>query len=247
MTIDEATLFSYLDGSLPQSERQRVEAHIAGDEELARRVAAHRALEHTARESFADELREPVPASWIAAIDDAMTASRASGVEHIVVARERRRMRWSSWQAGGAIAAALALGVGLGWTMQGTQGQLVTERAGTLMASAPVAGALDGSMSGVPVKLPAGRVLEVQLSVRGADGRFCREALIHDAAAAQRILVCRGSEGWQIAGLARTAAPGGGYRQVSGDGSLDALVEAIGGEPLDAAGEQAAIAAGWQR
>lgn len=245
MMIDDATLFGYLDGTLPESERQRVEAQIAGDPDLVRRVAAHRALEHAAREAFADELREPVPAAWIAAIDDAMATS--GGAEPIVIARERRRMRWSSWQAGGAIAAALTLGVALGWTMQGTQGQLVIERAGALLASAPVAGALDSRMSGVPVELSEGRVLQVELSVLGADGRFCREAVIHDAAAAQRILACRESEGWEIAGLARATPPGEGYRQVGGDGSLDAVIQAIGGEPLDAAGEKKAIVRGWRR
>lgn len=243
--IDDATLFSYLDGALPEDERQRVEAAIAADTQLAERVARHRTLERAAHDAFAEELHEPVPAGWIAAIDDALPAS--TNVTHIAAARERRKVRWPSWQAGGAIAAALVLGLALGRTMQSTGGQIVIERDGALMASAPVADALDARMSGVPAQLAEGRTLDVQLSLRGADGRFCREAVIHDTRQAQRLLACRDKNGWQVAGLAREAVPGAGYQQVSGDGPLDALVETIGGEPLDAAGEKAAIARGWQR
>lgn len=243
--IDDATLFSYLDGTLPEAERRHVEAEIAENRDLAARVARHRALGQAAHDSFAEELREPIPDGWIAAIDRALPA--AENVASIAVERERRRHGWLSWQAGGAIAAALVLGLALGRVTLTPEGQTVTERAGALMASAPVARALDMGISGVPVELADGRALDVQLSLSGADGRFCREALIGDAASAQRILACREKDGWQIAGLAHEVALGSGYQQVSGDGPLDTLVEALGGEALDAAGEKAAIARSWQR
>ncbi|HEV2746431.1 MAG TPA: hypothetical protein VGW34_03930 [Allosphingosinicella sp.] len=247
MTIDDATLFAYLDGILDPADRQRVALAIASDTALAERVARQQELVRAAQASFAGDLEEPIPDRWIAAIDAALPATDAGSVASMAAARDRRAARWSNWQAGGAIAAALVLGLFFGRGIGATDGGIVAASGASVMASAPVAEALDKALSGVPVRLAGSRSLDVQLSLRTAEGSFCREALISDSAHGHRLVACREEGGWRVAGLAREEARGSGFETVGGDGPLDALVQGLGGEPLDAAAEQRAIAARWKR
>ncbi|HEX8667195.1 MAG TPA: hypothetical protein VF727_02345 [Allosphingosinicella sp.] len=246
MTIDDQTLFAWIDGMLPAEEQARIARLVAEDPALAERVDRQEALAAAARESFRADLDEPVPDAWIARIDAALPAAGGGRVESLAAARERRRLRWTGWHAGAAAAAALVAGLLLGRTTAGG-GELVGERGGVLVAAAPVAKALDGARSGLPVPLAGGRSLEIRLSLRSAAGDYCREALVSGAGGGDHLLACRGKQGWRIAGLAHGAAARGGYEAVGGDSPLDPLLDGIGGEPLDAAAEQAAIAAGWKR
>lgn len=247
MTIGDETLFAYLDGTLPPDEQRRIALAIAEDPALAERVERQAELAEAARDSFAADLDEPIPDAWIAAIDAAMPQAQTGQVASLAAARERKRARWTSWQAGGAIAAALVLGLFLGNGAGGPGGDLVVEQGGALMAAAEVGEALDGARSGVAVQLAGGRSLDVQLSLKTPQGGFCREALLSAPGGSDRMLACREDQGWRIAGLAHEAAGGTGYETVGGEGALDGLVDSLGGEPLDAAAEQAAIQRGWKR
>lgn len=245
MTVDDATLFAFLDGSLPPPQRESVEAAIAADPALAERVARHRAIEAAARASFAGELLEPVPDPWIAAIDEALLGPDARTAS-LAAARERRRGSRLHWWTGGAAAAGLAIGLVAATTLGTGEGRLVAERGDVLVASAAVGDALDNARSGVPFKLDDHRSVDVQLSLVTPDGRYCREALVADEGRSDRIVACQNDGAWRIAGLSKGEAGAAGYETASGAGSLDALVQDLGGEALDGQAEAEAIRKGWR-
>ena len=244
MTIDDKTLFAWLDGTLPPDEQQRVALALAEDPALAERIERHERLAEAAQDSFSRDLEEPIPDAWIARIDAALPQAGAGGVGSLAAARERRRARWTSWQAGGAVAAALVLGLFIG-RGPGEDPALVSERGGVLLASAEVGRALDEARSGVPVALGDGRSLDVQLSLRTPSG-FCREAVVAGEEGANRLVACRGGEGWRVAGLAPEGAGTGGYQTVGGDSALEGVLDGLGGEPLDSPAEQDAIRRNWR-
>lgn len=246
MRIDDETLFAFVDGTLPPDEQQRVALAIADDPALAERVERHERLAKVARESFSGDLAEPIPDAWIARIDGALPQGGVTGVASLAAARERRRARWTTWQAGGAVAAALVVGLFIG-RGAGEGSGLIAEHGGVLLASAEVGRALDQARSGVPVDLDgAGRSINVQLSLRTTNA-FCREAVVAGDEGANRLVACRGDEGWRIAGLAPDGRGNGGYQTVGGETALEDVLDSLGGEPLDAAGEQDAIRRGWRR
>ena len=243
--ISDDILFAYLDGSLAPEERKRVEDAINDDPELAGRVARHRTLEAAARASFAGDLVEPIPDRWIALVDDALLG-KDDRTASLAAARVRRTPARPTLWTGGAAAAGLALGLVAATTLWTGEGQLVTERQEMLAASSAVGEALDTARSGVPVRLAGGRTLDVQLSVRAEDGRFCREAVIAGGSRSNRLVACRSDGFWRIAGLAEEEAGHTDFETASGAGSLDGIVDGLGGAPLDTQAESEAIKKGWR-
>jgi len=61
MTITEAILMAYVDGELEPGARAQVEAAMAADPDIARRIARHRAFRDRLRASFDEVMEEPVP------------------------------------------------------------------------------------------------------------------------------------------------------------------------------------------
>ncbi|MDG2534239.1 anti-sigma factor [Sphingomonas sp. HITSZ_GF] len=232
MSIDPEMLMAYADGELGPIEAKRVERAIADDPALGEQVAQHRALRAALRERFAPVAEEPVP--------DRLAAM----LERKVVELPRPRRRtvlpgWAGW--GGAVAASLALGVALGLglgTGPGDQGYVRTQD-GRLYASGPLASALDTRLAA-----DAGSI-RAPVSFRDAQGRYCR---VFVSAAADGI-ACRGDKGWALdqtrPGSARDKAD---YAQAgSSDPALMAAAQdMMAGDPLDAAAEQTARAAGWR-
>jgi anti-sigma factor RsiW len=99
--VSDEDLSSYLDGGLEPLRRAQVEAAIRADPHLARTVAAYRAQEEDLREMAAAVLEEPVP-------------------EHLLnVVRRARRPSWRPpLRQIMQLAAALLVGVALGWLLQ---------------------------------------------------------------------------------------------------------------------------------
>jgi anti-sigma factor RsiW len=89
-------LHAFVDGQLAPGRRAEVEAALARDPELAARAAAYRAQNALLREGLDSWLDEPVPARLIAAAGP-----------------HGARWRWLPWMA---TAAALVIGVALGWS-----------------------------------------------------------------------------------------------------------------------------------
>ncbi|MEJ6021690.1 hypothetical protein [Ramlibacter sp. PS4R-6] len=195
------------------------------DEDLRRRVAA----------AYDDVLDEPVPGRL-----SAMLA--APKVVDLAAQREKRRFMRLTWAQLGGMAAAVLVGIGLGWQFAPRDGEaLVAERNGHLVAASTLARALDTQLAA-----DSGDVA-VQLTFVDQGGRFCRTFAARQLAG----LTCREDGQWSVVATARTeAATGAGMRQAASAlprPVLDAVDARIAGPALDAAKEKQARDAGWSR
>lgn len=220
MTIDDAQLIAYVDGELDAIAARRIERAMADDPALAARVAEHRALRERIGRAFAPIATEPVP--------DRLAALLTGKV----VALEPRRRSPARWWPAGAIAAALALAIGLAAPWQ--RSPRVGDQAG---------GALDAALDRQLASTEGDPRMLV--SFRNAKGAYCR---VFSGRALDGI-ACRDESGWRLMRtMPGSAAAKGDYRQA---GSADAALlraaqEMMAGDPLDAAGEARARQRGWR-
>lgn len=227
MSIDPELLMAYADGELGPIEAKRVERAIAADPALGEEIARHRALRARLDGHFATVAQEPVPDRLAAMI-------RASAVDLPTRRHHRRMPAWAPWS--GAVAAALVLGlfVGKGLPEQG----VVQTRDGQLFAAGSLAGALDHELAA------NGGAVQMVVSFRDREGRYCRVFRSQPADG----IACHEAKGWalrQTMGGSRGSTSS--YAQAgSADAALMAAAqELMAGEPLDAAAETRARAAGW--
>jgi hypothetical protein len=232
--IEDEKFFAWLDGELEPGEAARVEAEVAADPELSRIAAEHRAMAAELRAAF-----EPVAN---AKVPDAIAAA-AVPPDNVVSLADRRekRARASGAPQWAAMAAALALGIALGTTIDGSSPVAPAEvRGGSLYAASAVDEALDTQLASA-----AGGDVRIGMTFRDSAGAICRTF----TAQASSGLACRDGGGWKLRGL--FASPEGqasDYRMAAGaDPQLLALVdETIAGEPFDAEQEKAAKANSWK-
>src|SRR5258708_31173958 len=148
MMISDETLMAYADGELDAAARASIEAAMQEDPEIAKRVARHRALRETMQGAFSGVLEEPVPERLIAAARGQNTAPKGAVV--LTLAREAARRKTSlrsGWQPA-AMAASLALGVGLGFlAWHGRTGLIQPGSGGGLVANAALAEVLSTQLS----------------------------------------------------------------------------------------------------
>ena len=249
MTISDETLMAYADGELDAATRASIDAAMLQDPDIAKRVARHRALRKAMQGAFSGVLEEPVPERLIAAARGQNTAPKGAVVE-LTLAREavrRKSSLRSGWQPA-AMAASLALGVGLGFlAWQGRSGLIQQGSDGGLLARAALAEVLSTELS--DDRSPA-LVATTHLSFRAKSGAYCRTFSLTGTDASSG-LACREGNDWKIKALAespRAATNSGDFRTAASEDSpaIRAAVEAsIDGEPLDHAGEIAARQAGW--
>jgi hypothetical protein len=232
--ITEEMLIAYADGELDEVNRRRVERALAGDEALAERLAAHAALRGQLSAHFAPIAAEAVPDRFKALLEP------QAGVVNLAEVREQRTRRtWPAWAMGGAIAASLVLGIGLGHGMGGEAGPVGVSR-GQLVAQGALAKALDTQLASAQ----GGGDVRLGLSFHAKDGGWCRS---FEGSAVSGV-ACRAGEGWLIEQAVPGHAASSDYRQASsGDARVMATVEQlIAGDPVDAAGEKAARDSGWK-
>jgi hypothetical protein len=238
MTIDEGVLLAWIDGELDRETAAAVAAAVAADPALAAQAEAHRALTARFGAGFAPILNEPVPEAIKAAAIPRVTevidfSARRAERQALPPPPYRRPMQWL------ALAATLVIGVviGRGVDVAG-QPPAIAEKGGVLVASGPLASALDVQLASAPGDDPA----RIMLSFKSQDGRYCRSW----ALAGQKGVACRTGDDWRIAATV-AAAPEGDYRMAGADPALMASVDSmIAGEPLDAEQERAAKGRGWQ-
>jgi anti-sigma factor RsiW len=245
MRFSDEVLVAYVDGELDAPTRLAVEAAMADDAALARRIAAERALRERLRAAFAPVLDEPVPAHLVQRVRGAPEARRTS----VVVPLRRGGVRPQWWRQGLALVASLVAGVLLGhWVLRDGGLAPVVTRGGRMVARGPLAEALTGQLTANP---PAGAPVRIGISFRSNSGHYCRTFAVRAAHLAG--LACRAGGQWQVQVLTRaegrTAAPGH-YREAAS--SMPAAVVAavsaeIKGSPLDARAEAAAREHDWER
>ena len=227
---DQEEFFAWLDGELDGETAARVEARVAADPELAEQARAHRAMAMQLRGAF-----DPVMA---AAVPDQIGAVPVD----FAAARERRRVvgvpQWA------AMAATLALGLGIGTVVgdRGGQSAPVAIEDGRIVAAAALGATLDTQLASADQR---GAATRIGLSFRDQGGALCRSFESAEASG----LACRDGGAWRIEGLyGADGGAAGDYRMAAGaDPRLAALIEgSIAGEPLDAEAERQAKEAGWR-
>jgi hypothetical protein len=244
MTYSDETLMAYADGELEPAERAAIEQAMQADPAVAEAVARHRALRQDIAAAFSGILDEPVPARLqpppAAPVAPVVSLDAARAARATVQAPAPARRRWS-WPEWGALAAMLMVGVLVGKVVPLGGQPAIAGNGGQLVAQGELASALDRQVGG----RDAGAV-RVGVSFAARDGEYCRGFVMGASAG----LACRAGGQWRIPVMAETGAEAqGGYRQAGSalpPAVLDAIDARIAGKPLDAAGETAARARGWE-
>lgn len=228
--IDEAMLIAWVDGELDEVSRRRVDRAIAEDPALAQRLAAHRQLRERLSGHYAPVEAEPVPPGMRALLEE---SGKIIPIGHSSAPRQRKL-----W-IGGAIAASLVLGLGIGRMSHGPTGPVGLSN-GVMMAKGDLASALETQLASAQQDAP----IRIGLSFKRRGGGWCRsfEGSIMSGVA------CREGGGWQVEQLVPAGSRSTEYRQASSTdervtSTIDALME---GAPADAAQEAAARASGWR-
>lgn len=250
--IDDDILQAYVDGALDAADAARVDAALAQDNALARRVRQLQALNAQLRAAFDPVLDEPVPARLSALLQppSAQTAipvtpvAIPAGGRRMGTTRRRASRRW--FVPGAALAASVALlAVTLWWWRSG--GELVRMQGGQPFAAGTLEHALDHALASEP---DAYAPVAIGLSFRSNDGRICRTFLLRPAPA-RAGLACHGDAGWELPVLGAAAPPEGGGELRQAASALPPAVQAavdarLRGNVFDAKQERAARDAGWR-
>ncbi len=227
---EDERLAAWLDGAMPPQEAEAFAAELERNLALAAKAEAWHANDSALADAFSANERP---------IDDALIArlglAPAPVVAPIAAANDNPRFVRFAWLAGGsALAASVAAAMLL-----------------TVRPPAPADGlsdALERTASLGTAQLADGRTITPQLTVRAADGRWCREFRTGDETA----LACRGGAGhWTVEAQAKGKAaqnPGAIAVAAGSDAAaLDAAYQRLkASDPVDAANERALIAKGWK-
>ena len=228
MSITPEMLMAYADGELGPIEAKRVERAIAADPALAVEVERHRALGARLRGAFD-------PVAGVPPTVEAMLRDAAK-VTPLPI-RAIRPSATSKWI--GAIAASLIIGLFVGQTLPRMAGESgIALEAGQMVARGDVARALDTQLASTQA-LDA--PVRIGLTFRDAGGDLCRTF----EQGAVGGIACATGEDWRLARLyGGVEAQSTEFRQ-AGSASAAMMADAqamMAGDPLDAAGEAAALA-----
>jgi hypothetical protein len=231
MMISDERFFAWLDGELDPAEAAAIDQLVAADPDLQRKAEAHRALHGSLRAVFDPIADAPVPQQ----LTDAALPRQAEVID-LSARREARRpffapMQWA------AMAATLAIGLVAGSMINiGPSGPVAREN-GQLVAS----GELEQALYARLASSPADKGARMGLTFRDAAGDLCR-SFVDDGTSG---LACHQGGDGRIRGLFQAGeGQQGQFRMAAGpDPRMAQLIEStIAGDPLDAAGEQAALA-----
>lgn len=235
MTPTPEELAAFADGELSGEREAEVAAMVAADPALEREVERHRRLREQLAAHFAPIVDQTVPERLIATAKGEAAGTAAEVVDFAVArarrADRRRLPRWSYFVAPAA-AAALALAVFVPRSGETTDGYADAQLAATLDTQL-----VADQATNAPTK--------ILLSFEDNGGQYCRVF----RSAAQSGIACRNSKGWRLVDTdAGSRETGTEFTQAGEtDAELLARAQAMAkGPALDAEGEKAARADGWQ-
>ena len=244
MTFSEETLMAYADNELDAQTRTAVEAAMAADPEIARRVAQHKALRGKVRLAFDNVIDEPTPQRLVNAARGVPTVRREGNVVPLRRKAPQRRgvPLWAS------IAASLVIGIIIGQAMlHGSGSTTVTSRDGQLLAGGVLAHALSTQLASAQTGQDP---VQIGVSFKSKAGDYCRTFTVHESTTLAG-LACRQHDDWHVQVLAQAtpaAQAGGAYRQAGSEipkSILQSVDDNIAGDPLNAHAEAAARDKGW--
>ena len=244
MTFSEETLMAYADNELDAQTRSAVEAAMASDPELARRVAQHKALRSKLRVAFDRVLDEPTPQRLVDAARGAPAVRREGNV--VPLRRKPPRNLWSQWAA---VAASLVIGVIIGQVVlsRGPGAGPIIARDGKLIANGALASALTSQLTSENGQGP----VHIGVSFEARSGTDCRTFILQ-ASQALAGLACRDHDDWHVRVLAQIAAQPQGNGSLRQAGSempksvMQAVDDNIVGNAFDAEAEAAARKNDWE-
>ncbi len=247
--IDDDTLQAYVDGELDAAATAGIDAALAQDDLLVRRVQQARALRAQLKAAFDPVLDEPVPAHLSVLLQPAAvqtpiaptTLPTHSARRGFAAGRHRASRRWLV--PGAAVAASIAvLAVAL-WWKQGNDP--VRMHDGRQFAAGALSRALDQGLASAPDPHAS---IAIGLSFRSADGNICR-TFVQRTRPAMAGLACHEAAGWSLPVLSKAEKSAGGELRQAASAlppAVQAAVDArIQGEAFDAQQERAARDAGW--
>ena len=247
--IDEEMLVAHADGELDPAGRAEVEAQIASDPAVARRLWRHRDLRTKLSQAFSDVLAEPPPLRLIAAAvgspaPEVAAAPAAPVVDLAAVRGARRRV----WPVAGLMAACLAAGLALGVGFRPRESvPTVTVRDGALVAQGPLADALEYHLASEQAR---DAPIRIGISFPSRTREYCRTFVINRGETTAGV-ACRGPAAWKV----RMAVPApslpraGEYRTAGSDTPPEVLRmvdDLSAGPPLDVAAESLVRMRQWQ-
>jgi hypothetical protein len=221
---------------------------MAGDPQLAQRVARHQRLRTRLSGAFDPVLDEPLPERLLNTVRGAPANARADNV--VPLQRPRPSApRWS-WPQWGAIAASLVAGALLApLLVRPPADAALSTRGGQVLAGGVLARALSEQLAS---RQSPDAPVQIGVSFRARDGEYCRTFMLRDESALAGV-ACRDHGSWRLQVLAAAAPPApapGAYRPAAAalpSAVMRAAGELISGEPLDANAEAAARARQWSR
>jgi len=243
---DDETLMAYADGELDPAQRAAIDAAIANDPVLARRVAQQRAMRARLAGAFAKVLDEPVPERLDAAARGASETAAPGRGNVLQFPARSARAPGPPWRARewAAMAASLLLGVLLSWRLlvPGDSGVIEAVEGG-LLARGELAQALEHQLAS---EQRGQEPVLIGLTFKSRDGNYCRSFALRAAQTAG--VACRVGSEWRIPATDSSVMPGGGMQQASSalPPSILRIIEArMEGTALDAEGEKNAQSAAW--
>jgi len=244
---DDETLMAYADGELEPAQRAEIDAAIAKDPGLARRVEQHRALRERLAGAFAKVLDQPLSERLEAAARGGAPRAESQGRGNVLQFPARSaRAPGPAWRAREwiAMAASLLLGVFLSWRLlaPGATGVIEADSDG-LMARGELARALENQLAS---EQRGEEPVLIGLTFTARDGAYCRSFVLRSAQTAG--LACRVGSEWQIPVTDSSPMPHGQMQQAGSampPSILRAIESRMEGTALDAETEKSAQLSGW--
>jgi hypothetical protein len=246
VNYDDEIVMAYVDDELDAARRAEIEAAIAGDPALARRIEQQRTLRARLGGAFAKVMEEPVPERLAAAARGGAASGNPARGNVLKFPARAARVPSAPWRTREwtAMAASLLVGILLSWRFFGTSGSspMVAGKDG-LLARGELAVALDRQLASEQTGEEA---VLIGLTFKARDGNYCRSFVMRSASTAG--LACRAGSEWRIPASESAAGHEGGMQQAGSalPPSILRIIESrMDGAALDAEAEKAAQSSAW--
>ncbi len=222
MNFPDDALMAFVDGELDASAARSIEAAIAHDADLAKRIERMRRVK-----GLVEQTNEPPDATPEHLLQ--MLRPSAAAVTDLAAARRAQAAKRASVVSRAGLWGAIAAGVALAFIAGRTTAPepFVTQSKSALLASGALDRALDNALAGSTGDVSLG------ISFRAKDGKICRT--FEMAANQQSGLACNNDSHWQVRALAANeGAESGRYRQAGSAAPqiLQLVDDMIAGEPV---------------